>query len=211
MSKSKNILDELKEASPNSIITLKDGTEIKVSDILSVKEENGNSAFFHAYNKVMRCENKAMSLEKFLDFIKLTSDKILSSAFDEEDTSHMSGAVIISNSQWIYRELMFKEPIHFTVVKAGDFYHIVDPFVKIRALMNFIYNERPLSDIFNLSENKEIYWNDLDYNTKEGLLSMPVNIHFVNGKQSDYDLDYLNLAVSLYNVPQSIKRNSYRA
>lgn len=197
------IVRQLNDLHAEDVIVLKDGTKIKVSDVDRVESLIRFSDVSHTLNNRFTFSEDIMSLEKWIDYLKLNYKRLISQPLNIKAALDKSNDKPIRKcSRWIYRELILKSPIKYTMVNfKNSAYYLHEPLYELNALISFVNNLRPIADLFKINNGNDIWWDDLDNNFKMQLLNIPVTITSV--KQMDCDFkQYCEAVFAMFSISQ---------
>lgn len=197
-----SILEQIKDFNQDSLIILNDGRRVKLSDITGVVNPDVSlSDINDRIRSVIKFRTEELTITDTLSLLN-SSDKVQYSYVSQNDSS--SDKLIRNNSRMIYQNLILGEGrIKITLVHLGDFIYLLEPYEPLRSISAFIDNKRAIPDLLGLSIDKQIWFSQLDEDSKEKILNTKVIIKHVSSEDT-HDRDYINLVQRLYGISQSV-------
>lgn len=196
------ILEQIKDFNQDSIIILNDGRRIKLSDITGVVNPDVSvSDINDRIRSVIKFRTEELTITDTLSLLN-NSGKVQHNYVPQNDSS--SEKLIRNNSRMIYQSLILGEGrIRITLIHLSDFIWLLEPYDPFRSISAFIDNKRAIPDLLGLSIDKQIWFSQLDEDSKEKILNTKVIIKHVSSEDT-HSRDYINLVQRLYGISQSV-------
>lgn len=199
------ILAKLNTINDNTIITLSNGKSIRISDISEIHNGVLYNTLANQLNGVFSANEQAMSLGKFLDYLCINKNRLVSATLHYNEAKCVkSKNPIRNNGKWIYKEMLFQTPLRFTFVEFNNYIYIVESMDQINSLISFKSGARAISDTLCINNREEVWWSSLDISAREHLLEVPVTILKISNLSKDSN-KYLRLVSALFDIPQYIQ------